>query len=208
MVSLITVNISRGRLPLGITVPSVRNLGESVGDVRVQTRSLGKVKLVPGAMGVGTAGMASLGSSGDGNTAATGLLQSDGALDRVLPDAVIGSAFRIALSCAATAGRGVDAGSFKAGLSLRLGEGADSGRGKEGGDEDGELHNGVETVNPGDDQTVPSFIAGAGPRIYAYRYKQRGEIDHDFHFSASTFDVRRAVIRTNNNHNCSMIRLR
>jgi hypothetical protein len=91
-------------------------------------------------MGVRAAGMAGLGSTGDSDTTPAGLLQSDGALDGILSDAVIGSTCRITLGCATTAGRGVDAGSFKAGLGLRLGEGADGGSGKEGGDENGELY--------------------------------------------------------------------
>ena len=134
------VDVTRGSLPLGVTITTVRNTGEGVGDVGVQTGGLGEVELVAVPVGVGAAGVAGLGAAGDGDGAAAGALEGDGALDGDVADLLEGGAGgRVAVGAAARRGDG-DAG----GVDARSGRGVAEllgrdGGGQGGGDDGGEL---------------------------------------------------------------------
>lgn len=84
--------------------------------------------------------MARLGAPRDGDVAAAGPLEGDGALDGVLVDLLVGRAGRDVAVRAAARGGGGDARGLEAGLGLALGELCGGGDGGEERDEDdGEL---------------------------------------------------------------------
>lgn len=120
--STYSIDIPRASLPLSSTVSAVRNAGKGALDIARQRGRLGKVELVPVPVGVGATGVARLGAAGDGQVAAAGALEGDGAGDGGGVDLLEGGAGGRVAVAAAAAGSVGDAGGLEAGDGCGVGE--------------------------------------------------------------------------------------
>lgn len=98
------VNVAGSSLPLGIAITTIRDFCKGVRDIRVQARILAKIELVAVPVRVGAARVTSLSAAGDGDSAATSILQGNSTSNSRSVDLVIRSASSSVAVCAA-AGR-------------------------------------------------------------------------------------------------------
>lgn len=136
-----SIDVARLGLVLGRSIAPVRDTSEGTGNIIVKSRRLLEVELVSVPVRVRARGVAGLGASGDGDSAAARLLQRDGTVDGGLPDLLVGGAGGLVAVGAAAAGGGRDAGRLELRLSLGLGELL---RSNQGGEKSGEKHGDLE----------------------------------------------------------------